>query len=121
MCNLTNKMDVQQYFDQLNDLYIKLYDFIANDDDDEKDYFNELLIFLEKHKISEDPYEFKSFLHLISNISNNHRRTPHFFEKFDRILFHYKDNIKQTFSNFSIFNIFKDNKRILFFSLQTKL
>lgn len=71
--------------------------------------------FFEKLKISEDPYEFKSFLHLISNVSNIHRRTPNFFEKFDRILFQYKDKIKQTFSNLSIFYIFKDNKRILFF------
>lgn len=107
-------MDVQQYFDQLNDLYIKLYDFIANDDDDEKDYFNELLIFLEKHKISENPYEFKSFLHLISNISNNHRNLIEFF-------FIIKTISNRPFQIFQYSIFLKIISEFFFFSLQTKL
>ena len=75
----------------------------------------EIINFIEELHIIDDPYEFKSFLSFISEISNNHQRVSNFYEKFEKLSWHFKSAIKQTFSNFFIFNIFKYNKLILFF------
>ena len=71
--------------------------------------------YFEEIKIKEDRYKLKITLHLLSKIVKNHNRPQHFFEKIENLLLFFKDKIKQSYSNFEIFKIFKNNKRILLF------
>ena len=57
---------------------------------------------------------------IISQILNHHR-TTNFFIKIEQILSHFKENIKKTFSNSEIFNLFRHNKRILLFLFKEKI
>ncbi|KAK8848020.1 hypothetical protein M9Y10_019073 [Tritrichomonas musculus] len=54
-------------------------------------------------------------------IAKNHHQKASFNEKIEKILLHFTKDIKQTFDNIEIFNIFKSNKRILYFLLKNKI
>ena len=82
------------------------------------DYFIQLL---DNNEIQEDPYELYEVLQLLLNISNNHHQTPNFFTKVFQILIHLKNDIQKNYSNYEIFDIFKDNKRILLFLIKEKI
>lgn len=92
--------------------------YIENDNDEDDEYFSNLINdqkyqrFISKHKY---------FLFLLSKIINNHHRTENFFKKIQKIFFCLKGNIKQTFSNYEIFQIFKNNKLILLYLIQNKI
>ena len=79
--------------------------FIDEESDIEKhfDKINEIIL---KAKIQENPAEFKALLHLISEIGKNHHRNSTFFTKIEKILSHYEEYIKQSFTNEDLFNDF---------------
>ena len=83
--------------------------------------FQELTNIIENVKIIDNKYDFKSFLHLISKISNNHYRFLGFHEKIEQILSFYRNQIQNYFTNDEIFNIFKNNKRILLYLFDEKV
>ena len=58
---------------------------------------------------------------LIVSIVNNHHRFQNFISKVERVLRHFKQDLQKYFSNSEIFNIFKDNKRILLFLKKEKM
>ena len=105
-------MELEQYIAEKTDLYQKLLEFI--DDGGEEEY-QKLEKALESQKIKENQPEIRIFIGLVSKICNNHHRLDNFFNKIEKILFFMKEVIKQTYSNIEIFNIFKSNKRILYF------
>ena len=76
-----------------------------------KDIFEDL-------KIGDNKHEFRLVLHFISSISENHFREPAFFDKIERSLRYFKDDIKNYYSNLEIFNIFSQNKRIILFFIK---
>ena len=74
-----------------------------------------------EQKINEDTYQLKSVFQLINKIGCNHQRCYRFFNKIEAILKHFKKDMLQYFTNSEIFEIFKDNKRILLFLFQEKI
>lgn len=62
----------------------------------------------------------KDFLHLLSKMSADHQRSPHLIKKVEYILAFLKKEIISKFSNTSLFNIFKKNKRILLFLIKER-
>ena len=72
-------------------------------------------------KISDNQHNLLSLLYLISRIVDNYHRLPSFFSKIEQILLFFKKDIKKYFSNSEIFNIFKNNKRILLFLIEQQL
>ena len=72
-------------------------------------------------KISDTKHDFLSLLHFICKIGNNHHRCPNFFCKIERILLIFKEDIKKSFSNSEIFNIYRSNKRILLFLIEQQI
>ena len=60
-------------------------------------------------------------MELISKITENHHRSPNFIRRIEKIFLHFSELIKQSFTNQELFDIFKDNKRILLLLIQTKL
>ena len=83
------------------------------DAEEDQCFFDDLSKLLSTQQNQTDKHELKSILYLISKISDNHHRTPFFFEKIKRIFNLLKNDIVQLFSNIEIFNIFQNNKRIL--------
>ena len=113
-------MDIQNYFAQKKELYEKLQLFIDNDDIAQINFTN-LMKIINKQNIQNDRNEFKLFIYLIDSIAQNHQRVPQFINKIEQILTELKENIKQTLSNLEIFNIFKENKRIILFLFQSQI
>ena len=111
---------VQQHFDKIKNIEENLLNFI----DEKSESDNNFQIFvdmLDKQKIIENKQEFKSFLYLLVQISNNYHQYPGFYDKIDKILSNYKESIQKYFQNSEIFHIFGRNKRILFFLIQNGL
>ena len=107
-------MEIQKYLEKMKSIQNCLLEFLDNEDNVEEKFQN-LISLIQNHKIKENRYDLRSILHLLVKISTNHHRSIHFFDKIWQILQHLKEEIKQTFSNYEIFNIFKGNKRILLY------
>ena len=108
-------MEIEQYINQKKQYYDSFRRFIENNNDTDGANYLNLVQVVEEQKILENREELKLFLKLILIIFNNHHRYSGFFNKIKKILFNIKDNIKQTFSNLEIFNIFYPNKLIILF------
>ncbi|KAK8839366.1 hypothetical protein M9Y10_032302 [Tritrichomonas musculus] len=103
-----------KYIDEKNELYDHIISFLDNSSDEEEDYF------FQKYK-EDDQEEFKHFVQLIASIANNYHRNETFLPKIFMIIDNYKDQIKQTFSNSDIFDIFKDNKLIILYMIEKNI
>ena len=91
------------------------------DNNDSEELFQNLTHFIDDHNIRQEKSDLKLILHTISNISNNHYRASNFLGKIERILQLFSNEIKNFYTNFEIFSIFKDNKRILLFLFEEKI
>ncbi|KAK8849291.1 hypothetical protein M9Y10_018660 [Tritrichomonas musculus] len=111
-------MSIPNFIDKMTRIQKGLLKFIKSDNESD---LQELTNIIQNEKSIDDKYEFKSFLHLISKISNNHYRTKNFYDKIDQILSFYREQIQTYFTNNEIFNIFKSNKRILLFLFNEKI
>ena len=56
--------------------------------------------------------------HLIESIANNCYKYPNFYDKIEKLILYFLDDIKEIFSTNEIFDIFSSNKRILLFLFQ---
>ena len=83
--------------------------------------FQDFQSLIDDKKIRDSHYDLKTFLHLLLKIANNHYRSPTFFNKIEKILLLFQEDIKKFFSNFDVFNIFKKNKRVLLFLFEEKI
>ena len=54
-------------------------------------------------------------------MSNNHYRVTDFFNKIEKILLLFKDDMKKYFSNSDLFHILKSNKRLLLFLFEENI
>lgn len=98
----------------------KLLEYIDKEHNTEENFqnINQLLI---DQKILENRHDTSTFLYLISKIANNHHRVNDFFTKIEHVIKSIKDDILKHFTNTEIFDIFKQNKRLLLFLLQEKM
>ena len=113
-------MDSQVYIKEIRSIQNSLLNYI-NEESESNDLFQAMIKLINQLKILEDQADFKSFLYLISRISNEHHRFPSFFSKIEKILLNFKDEIQRFYSNSDIFNIFYSNKRILLFLIQSDI
>ena len=113
-------MSFQKYLDMMKDIHENILNYLEEETKTEEN-FHILKDKFINTKIGDSQYDLLSLLHLISNISENHHRGPNFFRKIDQILKSYQKEINENFSNFSVFNIFKKNKRIILFLLKEKI
>lgn len=106
-------MDLK-YINEKKDTQKAFLDFIDNENDIEENYQN-LLQLLNDQKIGGDPTELKVYFNLITKVANFHYRSSNFFDKIEKLLLYFKDQISRNFSNLEVFLIFQSNKRILLF------
>ena len=108
---------VFEYLENIEDIQERILTFIEDENNKEENYQNILRLF-EDQKILDSPSETKLILTLISKISDNHFRVPNFFSKIEQILLFLKDSITKNLSNYDIFTIFSNNKRLILFFLK---
>ena len=113
-------MNSQQYLDEMKKIQQNLLDFLDNERDEEE-IFQNLKTILDDLKICDNQNQLKSLLYLLSKISNNHHRGPNFFNKIEKILLLFKNDIKKFYSNWDIFFIFKENKRMILFLINEQI
>ena len=113
-------MEINEFIHKRKELYRLIISYIDTETDDDNDY-NLIASYLENNKSSSnDRWDLKELLRLISKISKNHYRYSLFFRKIEKLINHLESDIKQTFTNSEIFNIFKNNKMILLFLITNK-
>ena len=113
-------MNYQEYINKNKEIQSKFLLFLDKEDDIEENYQNLIFLFT-GYKIIDNQHELRSLLYLISNITNNHYRTPSFNFKIERLLEYLKESIKNNFTNQKLFDIFKRNKLILLFLIEQEI
>ena len=113
-------MSLTEELEIMKSIQKNLLDLIDEENEIEECYQNILHLF-EDYKIKDDQCFLISILLLISKISDNHNRSINFFEKIMKIILYFKEPIKNNISNLQIFNIFKENKRLLLSLIEEKI
>ena len=112
-------MSIDGFVEKMKMIQNDLLDFLEDESYAEDKYEN-FINLLSTQEIIKDQYKFKGLLYLINSIGNNHQCIPNFIFKVERLLRQFKEDIQKYFSNSKIFEIFKDNKRILLFLIEQK-
>ena len=110
-------MSYSQYLAQIKEIQKAILVFLEDENPDNIQY---LIKLFDDTQICNSKHNLKSLFYLILKISNQHHRTTIFFIKIEKILLFFKKEMKQFFTNYEIFNIFKSSKRILLFLLKEK-
>ena len=110
-------MEVQDYLSRMKKIQEAILTYIEEEDSPQKNYMKLIKLFITL-KIQTNKHDLKTLLHIISNIADNHYRGSNFFNKIQKIFEFLKFSIKNNFSNYSIFNIFRKNKIIILLLIQ---
>ena len=113
-------MSFETFVEKMKSIQNSLLEFLEDESDGDNEYEN-FINLVSTQQIINDEHEFKALLRLINRIVNNHYRSRNFISKAERVLRQFKQGLQKYFSNSEIFNIFKDNKRILLFLLEEKM
>ena len=95
-------MEIQEYLEKIKKIYNCTLEFIESNEDMEENYHN-IINIIENQNIQNNQSDFKIFLNILSNISDNHHRTPYLFNKIERFIKLFKSEIMKYFTNFEIF------------------
>ena len=113
-------ISINEFLEEMEKIQTTLLDFLEHGDNDEEKYQNLIYIFNDI-KIYDNQFKIKSLFYLILKISNNHYRETEFFNKIEKILQVFKDDMKKYFTNNELFHIFKSNKRLLLFLFEENM
>lgn len=113
-------MIYQEFINKNKEVQLNLLEYLDQNDSNDTNFEN-LIKSIKDLKIEESKQEMDLFIKLILTIANNHHRTANFFNKIDQIIKILLNSIKIHFSEYEIFNIFKENKRILLFLSEEKI
>ncbi len=113
-------MNIDDFVEKMKRIQQILIEFLEDEINIEENYE----VFVEtvtEQNMNKDIYQLKSVFQLINKIGCNHQRGYKFINKIEVVLTHFKKDMLQYFTNSEIFEIFKDNKRILLFLIQEKI
>lgn len=113
--HISLKMNVPEYLEKMKNIQNYLLSFVENESNNEENYQNFINSFSNLN-IPKDYYEIKSIINLIQKIANNHHRSQSFFTKIEQVLIHIHQ--RNFFKEIKVFNICKNNKRLLLFLIQ---
>ena len=108
------------FVDIMRNIQDNILNFLDKSDDNEENYQIITDIF-EYQKINENIQKIKLVLKLLLKIAKNHHHETDFYAKIFKIILYFENQIVNYFSNMEIFNIFKNNKRILLFLFKKKM
>lgn len=110
---------MESYIDVKKKLYNTIMKFLEESDENSdainQKYFKKIC---DNFNFNEDHEEMIQFLLTIKSISDNHHRDCHFIQRITQFFLHYKEQIKQILSNDEIYQIFENNKLIVYFLLK---
>ena len=112
-------MEIDTYIEKKKNIENILLECLDCEEENRIDYYENFIFIIENDGALDDRCELTALLHLILEVSNNYKRSPHFFDRIEEILNYLSETIEQTYSNNEIFNIFKSNKRILLFLFES--
>ena len=113
-------MNVQEEIENMKKIHSHILNLLDQENDQEE-VFQNIIHEIQDQKLSKDSHLFKTFLHMISKILNNHYRYPNFFTKIEKIILTFKTEIKQFFPNKEIYQIFDKNPKFLLFLYREKI
>ena len=108
-------MEIRQYLDLIKSIEEQILDYIS-DENSTKEQLEFIFDFKSIDQMSMD-----EILNLIVKITNNYHRTSLFPDKITSIILHLKEYILQNYTNFEIFNIFKDSSFLLLILMNEKM
>lgn len=117
---MENNTEFHSYMENMSKFNQLILNILDKENDLEEPFQN-LNKYFEENNTFKDKNQMKLILHAISSISNDHHRSHDHFNKIEQILKIFTNPFKQFFDNIEIFNIFKENKRILLFLFEYKL
>ena len=88
-------MSIEIYLEKMRQIQENLLNFIESEDDNLDQSFQKIKQMLLDTQIQNNIYEFKSFLHLVNKISNNHNRKINFICKIEKILILFKNEMQK--------------------------
>ncbi|KAK8880425.1 hypothetical protein M9Y10_003097 [Tritrichomonas musculus] len=110
-------MAFSAYIEKLSSIQKELLSYLEDLNNNEDD-FQAFLDSLKKSEIMNNKKDFEIFLYSLLTISNNHHRHANFFTKIEQILKSLSNDIKNNFTKSEIFNLFKENKKIILFLIE---
>ena len=113
-------MNNLECIEEMKKIQTNLLTFIESDDELETS-FDDLKTFFEDIKFRKNPNSIKSILQLIYKIAKNHQRKSNFYDKIKSVFLFFEEDIKNTFSNYELFLIFKNSKLILLILFENKI
>ena len=113
-------MNIEEFVGKMKSIQSSLLEFLDDESDAEEKY-EKFVKLITTQQIINEKHEFKALLQLINQISDSHHRVHNFISKIERLLEYFKKDIQKYFLNSEIFNIFKNNKRILLFLMEEKI
>ena len=111
--------NIQEYLDTKRELNNIIFDFLDDSDGNSVD-IKSVINLITQQKIPECREELQHFLLSIIQISNHYQRFSNFFDKIKKIFNYLIPIIKQTFSNYELFNLTKSNKLILLYFIENQ-
>ena len=117
---IDQKGEVPEYISKKKELYNIFILLLEKSDNTDSDY-QSLFKLLQQQNQKKNRAEIEQFLQLINDISNNMHREESIFKNLYRIIELNKTQIKDTFSNDEIFDIFENNKKILLFLFKKEI
>ncbi|KAK8838656.1 hypothetical protein M9Y10_032692 [Tritrichomonas musculus] len=111
---------LKEYIALKKELHEKILNFL-DDEEDSQYTFDQLIQIVSLQNITQNRNEFREFINLIKKIYSNHHRSQEFQNKIIQIILHYSKEIKQTFPNLEIFQLFENYKMILSLLIQNKI
>ena len=103
---------IKEIIDKMKAIQVHILNYLDNEEDTEQNFQKHINI-LDDHQIHDNRSYLQLFINLIKNIADNHRRTPSFFIKIEKIVTIYKDDINKHFTKSELLTIFKKSKRLL--------
>lgn len=110
---------IHEYVNQMKEIQALFLDFF--DDKENQEEIDKIIKILDDLKVREEKENLKIMLHLIMIIASNRYESAKFYDKIFQILQNYFNEIKEFYTNFEIFLIFKQHKRILLFLIENKI
>lgn len=113
-------MNIHEQIEKMRKIQSNILEFVDKENNEEE-HFENIIQQIEDQNITANRHLLKILLYLLSKILNNHYRYPGFISKIEKIIQKYKTEIKNNFSSYEIYQIFKKNRRILLFLFKVLL
>ncbi|KAK8841813.1 hypothetical protein M9Y10_026762 [Tritrichomonas musculus] len=110
-------INLQEYLDGKKEIQKEILSLLS----EQNPSFISLKKYIEEQKIHENVHNFRSFLYLLVMISNNHHRSPYFFNNLEAIILLFKDDFSRYLASTEIYNIFYTSKQIVHILLKNKI